>query len=177
MIKWYPFIDNLFLRILIYLGLSISVLLAIGFFIASTDYITGKDKKLELRYLEEDLEFVESKDADKQFRMHQRELKRYYNLNIAQVKTVSVLGIILLAIGIIVILSTLLLFANGFVMQITPLVVGCVSGMLIDFIGAFFIVMYTQTINASISFHEKLAASNNLLLGTFYCNENRRQSH
>nr|WP_314466301.1 hypothetical protein [uncultured Clostridium sp.] len=44
------------------------------------------------------------------------------------------------------------------------LVSGTVSGILIDFIGAIFIVMYTKNLEASIEFHSKLANSNKLLL-------------
>lgn len=42
--------------------------------------------------------------------------------------------------------------------------VGSLSGIVVDFIGAVFIKMYTKNIEASVKFHAKFAESNNLLL-------------
>ena len=44
------------------------------------------------------------------------------------------------------------------------LFVGSVSGILVDFIGAVFIKMYTKNTEAAVEFHAKFAESNNFLL-------------
>ena len=45
------------------------------------------------------------------------------------------------------------------------------SGIVVDFIGAIFIKMYTKNIEASVKFHAKFAESNNLLLANSIANK------
>ena len=51
------------------------------------------------------------------------------------------------------------------------LVVGSLSGIVVDFIGAVFIKMYTKNIEAAVKFHAKFAESNNLLLANSIANK------
>ena len=51
------------------------------------------------------------------------------------------------------------------------LIVGNISGVIVDFIGAVFIRMYTQNLNAAVKFHAKFAESNNLLLANSIANK------
>lgn len=51
------------------------------------------------------------------------------------------------------------------------LFVGSLSGVVVDFIGAVFIKMYTKTIEAAVKFHAKFAESNNLLLANSIANK------
>lgn len=48
---------------------------------------------------------------------------------------------------------------------------GSLSGIVVDFIGAIFIKMYTKNIEASVKFHAKFAESNNLLLANSIANK------
>lgn len=51
------------------------------------------------------------------------------------------------------------------------LLVGNISGIVVDFIGAIFIKMYTQNLEAAVKFHARFAESNNLLLANTIANK------
>lgn len=53
----------------------------------------------------------------------------------------------------------------------TLLFVGSLSGIVVDFIGAIFIKMYTKNIEVAVAFHSKFAESNNLLLANSIANK------
>ena len=53
---------------------------------------------------------------------------------------------------------------HWFIFNRMMLSVGSLSGIVVDFIGAIFIKMYTKNIEAAVKFHAKFAESNNLLL-------------
>lgn len=108
--------------------------------------------------------------AEKMFRMNQKELKRYYDMNLAQTKFLSSLGIVLIIFGLLVLSATIIMYAT-FKSDTILLMVGSLSGIVVDFIGAIFIKMYTHNIEASIKFHAKLAESNNLLLANSIANK------
>lgn len=60
---------------------------------------------------------------------------------------------------------------NGFQGSIVLLTVGNISGILINFVGAVFIRMYTHNVEAAVKFHAKFAESNNLLLANSIANK------
>lgn len=134
------------------------------------DYKESKKiEKLEEDAKREEKEFLEidpekrSLRAEKLFRMNQKELMRYYDMNLAQTKFLSGLGIMMILFGIIIVAGSLYMYMslNG---DKVLLSVGSLSGIVVDFIGAVFIKMYTKNIEASVKFHAKFAESNNLLL-------------
>ncbi|MFI3171679.1 MAG: hypothetical protein R3Y58_04830 [Eubacteriales bacterium] len=95
--------------------------------------------------------------------MNQKELKRYYDLNLAQTKYLSVLGITLIFVGtLIVVISGVIYFVNQ--MDASFFLIGNSSGILVDFVGVLFIKMYNKNLEAAIMFHSKFAESNKLLL-------------
>jgi hypothetical protein len=122
--------------------------------------IDGFKEELELEQIPNQNIIVR---ADKQFKINQKELQRYYDLNVSQTKFLSKLGIFLIIFGLFIISTSVFLY-----LQISNdlwlLVSGTISGLLIDFIGAIFIGMYIKNLEASIEFHSKLANSNKLLL-------------
>ena len=107
--------------------------------------------------------------AEKLFKLHQNELSRYYNENIRQMKGVYNLGLGSIIIGFILILGTIIFSMykiesiNNYIIPI----MGVISGILSSFIGTLFIKMYTETVNASSKFHDKLVDSNNLHFSNF----------
>lgn len=56
-------------------------------------------------------------------------------------------------------------------METTLLYVGSLSGIVVDFIGAVFIKMYTKNVEAAVKFHAKFAESNDLLLANSIANK------
>lgn len=108
--------------------------------------------------------------AEKMFRMNQKELMRYYDMNLAQTKFLSGLGIMMIIFGIVIVGITLYMYMSIETDKVL-LVVGSLSGIVVDFIGAVFIKMYTKNIEAAVKFHAKFAESNNLLLANSIANK------
>ena len=91
-------------------------------------------------------------------------------MNLAQTKFLSVLGIVMILFGIVIVGMSF----GGYVYlkeDRVVLVVGHVCGIIVDFVGAIFIKMYTKNIEASVSFHAKFAESNHLLLANSIANK------
>ena len=108
--------------------------------------------------------------AEKMFRMNQKELMRYYDMNLAQTKFLSGLGITMIIFGIFIVIISLYMYTT-FEADNILLFVGSLSGIIVDFIGATFIKMYTKNIEASVKFHSKFTESNNLLLANSIANK------
>lgn len=108
--------------------------------------------------------------AEKMFRMNQKELMRYYDMNLAQTKFLSGLGIMMIIFGILIVAASLYMYTS-FDSDKILLLVGSLSGIVVDFIGAIFIKMYTKNIEAAVKFHAKFAESNNLLLANSIANK------
>lgn len=135
-----------------------------------------KIEELEKRAREEEKEFLEidpskrALRAEKLFKMNQKELMRYYDMNLAQTKFLSGLGIMMIIFGVLIVVVSLLLYIYTDSDKIL-LIVGNVSGIIVDFVGAIFIKMYTQNVEAAVRFHAKFAESNNLLLANSIANK------
>lgn len=108
--------------------------------------------------------------AEKLFKMNQKELMRYYDMNIAQTKFLSILGIAMIICGIVIIVISCCTYVS-LEFNTLILVVGNISGIVVDFIGAVFIKMYTQNLEAAVKFHSKFVDSNNLLLANSIANK------
>lgn len=108
--------------------------------------------------------------AEKMYRMNQKELMRYYDMNLAQTKFLSALGIIMIIFGILIVAASLYMYMSLDSDRVI-LFVGSLSGIVVDFIGAIFIKMYTKNIEAAVKFHAKFAESNNLLLANSIANK------
>lgn len=133
-------------------------------------------EKLEEETRREEMEFSEIDlekrvlRAEKLFRMNQKELMRYYDMNLSQTKFLSRLGITMVLFGIMMVAVSLYMYVSKDADMIL-LSVGSLSGILVDFIGAIFIKMYTKNIEAAVEFHSKFAESNNLLLANSIANK------
>ena len=135
-----------------------------------------KVEKLEADAREEEKEFSEidpskrALRAEKMFKMNQKELMRYYDMNLAQTKFLSGLGIMMIIFGILIVVASLIMYMYTDADK-TLLLVGNISGIIVDFVGAVFIKMYTQNVEAAVRFHAKFAESNNLLLANSIANK------
>ena len=135
-----------------------------------------KIEKLEEAAREEEKEFLEidpskrALRAEKLFKMNQKELMRYYDMNLAQTKFLSGLGIMMIIFGILIVVASLIVYIYTDSDKIL-LIVGNVGGIIVDFVGAIFIKMYTQNVEAAVRFHAKFAESNNLLLANSIANK------
>jgi len=163
--------------LLVYIGaLCAFVCLAVSF---SCYFDYKESKKIEMLEEEsrkEEKELIEiapekrALRAEKLFRMNQKELMRYYDMNLAQTKFLMGLGISMILFGMMIVLITLYMY-SVFDADKVLLCVGSLSGVIGDFIGAIFIKMYTENIEAAIKFHSRFAESNNLLLANSIANK------
>ena len=155
-------------KILVYI---LGVLAFICFAVSISSFFDFKESK-KLEKLDEDVrreekEFSEINPekralrAEKMFRMNQKELMRYYDMNLAQTKFLF---------GILIVVASLYMYMSLDTDKIL-LFVGSFSGIIVDFIGAIFIKMYTKNIEAAVKFHAKFAESNNLLLANSIANK------
>ena len=163
-------------KILVYI---FGVLAFICFAVSISSFFDFKESK-KLEKLDEDVrreekEFSEINPekralrAEKMFRMNQKELMRYYDMNLAQTKFLSGLGIMMILFGILIVVASLYMYMSLDTDKIL-LFVGSFSGIIVDFIGAIF-KMYTKNIEAAVKFHAKFAESNNLLLANSIANK------
>ena len=135
-----------------------------------------KLEKLEEEARREEKEFSEidpkkrALRAEKMFRMNQKELMRYYDMNLAQTKFLSGLGIMMITFGLLIVGVALYMYTS-FETDKFLLIIGSLSGIVVDFIGAIFIKMYNKNIEAAVKFHAKFAHSNNLLLANSIANK------
>lgn len=158
----------------------IIVLMVICFAVAVSCFVDWKSAKKrekfeeEARKEEEEFSEIDSSKralrAEKMFKMNQKELMRYYDMNLAQTKFLSELGIVMIILGILIVVASLVLYVYLNSDRIL-LFVGNVSGIIVDFVGAIFIKMYTQNVEAAVRFHAKFAESNNLLLANSIANK------
>ena len=102
--------------------------------------------------------------------MNQKELMRYYTMNLTQTKFLSILGIVMILAGIVIALISCIIYISVESDKML-LVIGNISRIIVDFIGAIFIKMYTQNLEAAVKFHAKFAESNQLLLANSIANK------
>jgi len=128
-----------------------------------------RSRKEQLNQYEDDLDLLEiaegdhTKRSEKLFRNHQRELKRYYDINLGHYRWIFPVGVMTVILGSAIIGGTIWVFRGAIKDSIAPILIGAVSGVLVDFIGAVLIHMYTETVKSSIAFHSQLMKSNHAL--------------
>ena len=102
--------------------------------------------------------------AEIRFDNSQSDFKRFFDVNLNQLSWVFKLGIGTILAGMIIIILAVIMFAISPVKYNIAVLTGAISGILVDFIGALFIRMYTETIKASIQLQNKLIHNNDNLL-------------
>lgn len=120
--------------------------------------------------------------AEKQFKIHQNELKRYYDQSLKQNSWIFYTGIANLFVGFIIIGVTIFLVANsdsskGLIVGI----LGGIAGILTNFIALIYLKMYSGTVNSLGEFHNRLVYTNhlhysNLLVSKIYDEELRSET-
>lgn len=108
--------------------------------------------------------------SEKLYKINQKELMKYYDMNLAQTKFLTGLGIGMILSGVIITIGTIV--AYSFLQpDIALLIIGNLTGILLDFMGTIYIKMYTKNLEAAVRFHGKIAESNSLLLANSIANK------
>lgn len=173
-VKFYEFPIG---QILVYIIGFIALICFVGAICCFFDFKESKKlERLDEDARREEKEFSEIDPekrelrAEKMFRMNQKELMRYYDMNLTQTKFLSALGIMMIMFGMLIVVASIYMYMSLDADK-ALLFVGSLSGIAVDFIGAVFIKMYTKNIKAAVKFHAKFAESNNFLLANSIANK------
>ncbi|EOS70977.1 hypothetical protein C818_00985 [Lachnospiraceae bacterium MD308] len=154
------------------IGIIVSLL---GLMVKSND-ISKRKKNQEYYFLlsviDDDIFLDEIKGLNleekalKQLTKKQAELEKYHSLNLTHTKSIFVIGVIIIFIGIIIIGVTIIsAFLNEGTVEIIVIASGFIGGLLVDSIGAIFILMYSKTIEAANEYQASMAETANTYLG------------
>lgn len=138
----------------------------------STDKKIVQQKRIELSIVEDKLfaneisELTQEERAVRQLSKSQLDLENYYQLNFSHVYKIFNLGRLLLILGNGIILLSLIV-AMTKIKNIDSLLVilGFVGGIIVDFTGAIFIVMYSRTIKSANMNQYGMLETNQAYLG------------
>ena len=130
------------------------------------------DSKFELSIIEDDIFLEEIKGlsneekALKQLSKKQADIEKYLTLNLAHTKIIFAIGVFIIFIGIGIIASTIIsIFLNENSVQLIVIVSGFLGGLLVDAVGAVFILMYTKTVESANKFQSNMVETANTYLG------------
>jgi hypothetical protein len=133
---------------------------------------TKVDSNFKLSIIKDDIFLEEIKGlsyeekALKQLSKKQADIERYHSLNLSHTKVIFVIGVIIIFIGILIIASTVIsILVNENSVQLIVVISGFVGGLMVDLVGAVFILMYTKTIESANKYQANMAETANTYLG------------
>ena len=122
-----------------------------------------------------DLRMIGTKDiesrAQKLFQSHSHELKRYYDQALQHGRTIFFVGLACLLLGFVVIGASLWLVVerggSGSSQDFILGGLGAVAGILANFIAIVYLRMFSDTVQATTGFHQRLVMTHHLHFGNF----------
>jgi hypothetical protein len=106
--------------------------------------------------------------AEKILWIHQSQLRRYYDLNLRQNKWVLAFGLACIALGSVLVCGTLFLVlkhAKGLEDKVVIGCIGAAGSFLTNYVATMYLKMHAATTNDLGTFHGRLVATNQILLG------------
>lgn len=133
--------------------------------------------KTDLQEIENELDLLsialssEEERAEKLFKHHHVELKKYYDENLKQSSWIFIVGIICIVVGFSIIVFTLYLLYNNLSSQIENKIIiasiGAIGAILTNFIAVVFLKMHAETIKSLTEFHNRFVNTHHLYFGNF----------
>lgn len=155
-------------------GAVLALLFAAGYAWAATSIrIENRIHRGDLEQLQFELDLVSheathaERRAEKLLSIHERQLRRYYNLNLTQGLWVFVAGIGCVTVGIAIVGWTFYAVAEARGQREAQLVigaVGAVGAILINYVAAVYLRMHASIANSLLAFHARLASTHELFL-------------
>ena len=109
--------------------------------------------------------------AEKLFRLHQLELKKYYDQTLNHSRLIFIVGILSIFAGFVFIaLAFYMIFkakVNDFSEKVLVGVLGSIGAILSNFVAVIFVKMYSETIKSLTEFHNRLVITHYLHFGNF----------
>ena len=163
-----------------YFNQVLSYYLILWFLLVSIGVFTNSnsDAKNRIQEIENDLDLLDTETikgelrAEKLFKSHQFELKKYYDQTPSHSSWIFKIGLLCLIFGFIILAATMYLIVykqseSKLDEKILTGIVGIISTILVNFIGAVYLKMYSETISSLKEFHNKLVTTNHLHLSNY----------
>jgi hypothetical protein len=153
--------------------------LAYGFLFLLFSFLhPARELEIEIRDIENELDLLSIADtsieqrAEKLFKLHQFELKKYYDQTLRHSAWIFVVGLVCIVLGFTIIGITLYLVVSNFpVKELSEKIVlaslGAIGGVLSNFIAVIYLKMYSETIKSLTEFHNRLVLTHHLHFGNF----------
>jgi hypothetical protein len=134
--------------------------------------------EIEIRDIENELDLLSIKDtsieqrAEKLFKLHQFELKKYYDQTLRHGAWIFYTGLACIVLAFVIIGITLYLVvssstAKEFSEKIVIASLGAVGAVLSNFIAVIYLKMYSETIKSLTEFHNRLVLTHHLHFSNF----------
>lgn len=158
------------------ISISGLVIAIFGLILQSANFDKNQKQQFELQYkkniIDDEVFLNEIKEMDleeralRQLTKKQADLDRYHVLNLFHTKLIFIIGVLIIIVGICVIIGTLITaFISRNSVDNILLIAGFAGGILINFIGAVFIAMYTKTVDTANKYQAGLVEATNAYLG------------
>jgi hypothetical protein len=170
-----PLVARLFWRTIPLVSLKILVPVLYGAaLLVMASAISPNEVEVEIRQTEDELDLLRSSEASleqkaqKLFKLHQLELKKYYDQTLKQSKWIFLVGIFCLLLGFGAIGGSLwLVHQAGQNDKTIVAILGGIGGILSNFIAVVYLKMHSETIKSLTEFHNRLVLTHYLHFGNF----------
>ncbi len=170
-----PLVARMFWQTIPFLSLKIIVPVLYGAaLLVMASAITPGELEVEIRQTEDELDLLRSSEASseqkaqKLFKLHQLELKKYYDQTLKQSKWIFLVGIFCLVLGFGAIGGSLWQVHKEAPNDKTIVaILGGIGGILSNFIAVVYLKMHSETIKSLTEFHNRLVLTHYLHFGNF----------
>lgn len=148
-----------------------------GILIVGWMAFSPKEIELEMRQVEDELDLLGIGDtsreqrAQKLLKLHQSELKRYYDQTLRQSSIIFVAGLGCILLGFVVIGGSLYVVWHSPGGEMNQKLIlgglGAIGGVLSNFVAAMYLKMFTQTVLSLTEFHKRLVSTHDLYFVNF----------
>ena len=156
---------------------SLAIILYSIFFFSKVIQYYPRDIEQKIFELQNEIDLLSIDDtsleerAEKLFRLHQLELKKYYDQTLIHSRLIFLVGIFSIFAGFIFIgVAFYLIFkhpVNAFSEKVLIGVLGSIGAILSNFVAVIFVKMYSETIKSLTEFHNRLVITHYLHFGNF----------
>ena len=168
--------------IYIFFGLSTKIaclLLIYGLLsLIASYFIPTREIEREMKDIENQVDYLKIAEtsaqerAEKKFRLHSIELKKYYDLTLKHSTWIFFVGIACIFLGFVIIGGTIYIIASDSMVndnraQVILGVLGGIGGFLSNFVAAIYLKMYAQTIGSLAELHNRLVITHHLHFANF----------